>query len=588
MKNGILDSPETFEADTLKSACGLNHSAAPEYTPPLAKVLTHESGPAVDWLMEKFGLDLSLVAQLGGHSQPRTHRGAEKFPGFTITYALLEKLEAVEAETKGEVARIVNKANVNRLLTDAAGHVVGCQYEKDGQVHTEHGPVVLATGGFAADFSPQGILARVRPDLVSFPTTNGEHCTGDGIKMAEAIGAHSVDLESVQVHPTGLVHPGEPDAKVKFLAAEALRGVGGLLLDADGNRFCDELGRRDYVSGEMYKHKGPFRLVLNGKASQAIEWHCKHYCGRGVMQRFASGHALAQAMGVPPAALEATFRKYNEAAQRGVPDEFGKKFFHNLPLEMNDHFHAAIVCPIVHYCMGGLKIDEESRVINTTGPIMNLYAAGELAGGVHGRNRLGGNSLLDCVVFGRVAGATAAKDLFAHLLSQARVGGGAPGKFNVEVDPTGQAVQISWGQATGRVGSIKEAQAAPGVPAAAAPGPQAPFAVEAASGGLATAPVLAPAPAAQVAPAQPAKALNLTAEEVAKHNTADDVWVILNGKVYDCTKFLPDHPGGKKAIMVFAGKDASEEFNMLHAPNVLTKYLPAEACLGNLAPSSKL
>ena len=149
-------------------------------------------------------------------------------------------------------------------------------------------------------------------------------------------------------------------------------------------------------------------------------------------------------------------------------------------------------------------------------------------------------------------------------------------------------MQISWGQATGRVGSIKEAQAAPGVPAAAAPGPQAPFAVEAASGGLATAPVLAPAPAAQVAPAQPAKALNLTAEEVAKHNTADDVWVILNGKVYDCTKFLPDHPGGKKAIMVFAGKDASEEFNMLHAPNVLTKYLPAEACLGNLAPSSKL
>ena len=85
-----------------------------------------------------------------------------------------------------------------------------------------------------------------------------------------------------------------------------------------------------------------------------------------------------------------------------------------------------------------------------------------------------------------------------------------------------------------------------------------------------------------------AKALNLTAEEVAKHNTADDVWVILNGKVYDCTKFLPDHPGGKKAIMVFAGKDASEEFNMLHAPNVLKKYLPAEACLGDVGASSKM
>jgi succinate dehydrogenase/fumarate reductase flavoprotein subunit len=93
-------------------------------------------------------------------------------------------------------------------------------------------------------------------------------------------------MTSVQVHPTGLVHPGEPDAKVKFLAAEALRGVGGILLDANGERFCDELGRRDYVSGEMNKGKGPFRLILNGKASKEIEWHCKHYVGRGIMKKF--------------------------------------------------------------------------------------------------------------------------------------------------------------------------------------------------------------------------------------------------------------------------------------------------------------
>merc|ERR1719414_588066 len=104
--------------------------------------------------------------------------------------------------------------------------------------------------------------------------------------------------------------------------------------------------------------------------------------------------------------------------------------------------------------------------------------------------------------------------------------------------------------------------------------------------------VAAHAPAAPVAAAAPAAApaaaLKLTVEEVAKHNKEDDVWCILNGKVYDCTKFLPDHPGGKKAIMVFAGKDASEEFNMLHAPNVLKKYLPAEACLGEVGASSKM
>lgn len=85
------------------------------------------------------------------------------------------------------------------------------------------------------------------------------------------------------MHPTGLVNPKDPDNKVKFLAAEALRGVGGILLKPNGERFCDELGRRDYVSGEMFKNVGPFRLVLNGKASTEIEWHCKHYVGRGIM-----------------------------------------------------------------------------------------------------------------------------------------------------------------------------------------------------------------------------------------------------------------------------------------------------------------
>ena len=121
--------------------------------------------------------------------------------------------------------------------------------------------------------------------------------------MAQEIGAGVVDMESVQVHPTGLVNPSEPEAKVKFLAAEALRGVGGILLDANGNRFCDELGRRDYVSGEMNRNKGPFRLILNGKASKEIEWHCKHYVGRGIMKKFNSGNEVAREMGIDPSHL---------------------------------------------------------------------------------------------------------------------------------------------------------------------------------------------------------------------------------------------------------------------------------------------
>merc|ERR1712050_523841 len=152
-------------------------------------------------------------------------------------------------------------------------------YEKGGQNFTERGPVILASGGFGADFTANSLLAQYRPDLIHLPTTNGEHCTGDAIKMGESIGANTVDLEWVQVHPTGLVKPDDADAKIKFLAAEALRGVGGLIFDAEGKRFANELGRRDYVTGEMWKNKATFRLALNKAASDEIIWHCKHYTG---------------------------------------------------------------------------------------------------------------------------------------------------------------------------------------------------------------------------------------------------------------------------------------------------------------------
>jgi len=199
MRLGIKDSPEIFEADTMKSACGLGRTDPPPYTPPLAHVLTHDSGPAVDWLIERFGLDLSLVSQLGGHTQPRTHRGKERFPGFTITYALMERLEDIEKESNGERAKIITRAEVMELLKGPDGSVTGCAYIREGQRHEAHGPVIICTGGFGADFSSDGILAKVRPDLLGFSTTNGEHCTGDGIKMALALGAGTSDLESVQV-----------------------------------------------------------------------------------------------------------------------------------------------------------------------------------------------------------------------------------------------------------------------------------------------------------------------------------------------------------------------------------------------------
>merc|ERR1711959_334243 len=140
-------------------------------------------------------------------------------------------------------------------IKDASGTVCGVKYEKDGKMFGEHGAVVIATGGFGADFGADSLLKKHRPDLMHLPTTNGEHCSGDGLKMAMATGADTVDLEWVQVHPTGLIHPEEPDAKVKFLAAEALRGVGGILLDMDGKRFCFLFCRFFYFSCMMWKDK---------------------------------------------------------------------------------------------------------------------------------------------------------------------------------------------------------------------------------------------------------------------------------------------------------------------------------------------
>merc|ERR1719379_3000635 len=331
---------------------------------------------------------------------------------------------------KTDRARIVTKAKATELLMNKQKACVGCIYEKGGQYFQEHGPVILATGGFGADFTENSLLAKYRPDLMHLPTTNGDHTTGDGIKMGEAIGARSIDLEWVQVHPTGLVEPDDPEAKIKFLAAEALRGVGGLVINANGERFCNELGRRDYVTGEMWKNKPPFRLCLNKAASDEIIWHCKHYTGRGVMKFYGSGADLAKDMGIDGQVLVDTHNAHAEAAKLQEKDPeggkwpaypsgrchdeasgktgSGKKFYHNV-LDgckvLSEPFYVAIITPVIHYCMGGLEIDADSRVIHGNGKaIPGLYCAGEVAGGVHGNNRLGGNSLLDCVVFGRVAG----------------------------------------------------------------------------------------------------------------------------------------------------------------------------------------
>lgn len=554
-KMGVPDSKEIFEEDTIRGATGIKTGPCPP-SYPLGKVLAHNSGDAVHWIQDHFGLGLDTVSRLGGHSQPRTHRtkAGTTFPGMEITYALMKKYEEL-CESDGKRARLINRAKVHRLVQGPLGEITGCVYKnKDGEdITVDCDAVIVASGGFGAGgLFESSTLIDVRPEFAHLPTTNGEHCDGSGITLSQAIGASAVDLPHIQIHPTGLVHLDDPHNRVKFLAAEALRGEGGIILDRDGNRFCNDIGTRDYVTMSMWKHdKAPYRIVLNSKASSGIAWHCKHYCGRRVMKQ-CHGNELAADVGLTPAQLQAKFDEYNNYAIK-KNDPWDKKYFDGTPFKVDDQFQVAVITPVVHYTMGGVDItpDAEVKYKKNSHPIPGLYAAGEVTGGVHGKNRLGGSALLECVVFGRVAGAAASKYLAA---------GGA--KVDTRKLEGPEAKADTMGDMPTNAPPNTDAFK---YPSTGKPGPALTKIDKDAS----------------VSAKKVEKGGEYTLADIAKHNKESDVWVTVDGKVLDVTKFIPDHPGGKMAIMAFAGRDATEEFNMVHDKGVIEKYAP-ETIIGKL------
>ena len=369
-----------------------------------------------------------------------------------------------------------------------------------------------------------------------------------------------------------------------------MRGEGGLLLNSKGQRFSDELGHRDYVSGKLWEEKEagnwPIRLVLNSKASKVLDFHTRHYSGRGLMKKM-SGKELAKEMGCGDAALSKTFNEYNDIAEGKTKDPFGKKFFHNLPFSLDDTFHVSVMEPVLHFTMGGIEINDRAEVLNGEGkPFEGLYACGELAGGVHGANRLGGSSLLGCVVYGRVAGDSASEKLFRSLT----VGGGAstaaqrlqqislhidpsaPGRFSVEWANGGAT---SAGSAESTIDQHKQASAAPVLNGSHKNG----------------------ADPGKVGKPEPIKEFKVpdkefSMEEVQKHNQKDDLWIVVKGLVLNLTDWVDEHPGGPQALFSHMGRDASEgtiapisrmimtcsdllaEFDMLHDDEVIPKYAP--------------
>ena len=219
------------------------------------------------------------------------------------------------------------------------------------------------------------------------------------------------------MHPTGFVDPKEPASLTKFLAPEKLRGVGGILFNSLGQRFVDELTTRDVVSHAIFQQPGQAAFLLLSEeaaaayGAQAIAF----YVAKGLMTKVAdvAGAAGVLGGGVDAGRLDAELRAYNDGAASGS-DAFGKSAFPGR-VDLGAPLYIASVVPVVHYTMGGLEIDAEARVLRGGGggPLPGLFAAGEVSGGVHGKNRLGGNSLLECAVYGRVAAQSAVQYLLA-------------------------------------------------------------------------------------------------------------------------------------------------------------------------------
>ena len=406
-----------FFSDTVRSA-GKRFSSSEsgqENRRTLIGVLTNGSSAAVDFLADEFGVDLSVVSQLGGHSVSRTHRGAGRTPpGAAIVAALLAKLA-------GEPNfQLRTNSEVTKLLT-SHGRVTGVEYRsaRDRAPAVLVGSVIFATGGFAGD--AQGSLAQYRPDLAGLPSTNDPLPGMHGI--LSDVGATLTDMDSVQIHPTGFVDRTTPTAAVKILAAELLRSEGGILLHR-GRRFVNELETRDVISaaimalpprgdhGEGGPRQWDITLLLDPGACEAAAHHVGFYVGKGLLRR-----VKVRELDAP---TRATIAEFAAVAHGDEADKFGRTVFGHWRLKTAWEDSELEVCvgmvtPVVHFTMGGVLINERSQVVGfspeeqRSKPLTGLWAAGEVTGGIHGDNRLGGSSLLECVVFGFIAGEQATR-----------------------------------------------------------------------------------------------------------------------------------------------------------------------------------
>ena len=385
---GYFDSVELMELDTMIGGKGIND-------PELVETLCANSADAIDWL-DEHGITLHNVSSFGGASVKRIHRPVNA-EGKTVSVgSYMIPLLQENCEKAG--VKMMLDTTATEILTDANGAAVGVKATgASGETVTVNAKaVVLATGGFGANLD---MVVKYKPELKGFMTTNAPGIQGQGIEMAEAIGAATVDMDQIQIHPT-------VEANTAALITEGLRGDGAILINEEGQRFIDEVGTRDVVSAAEIAQTGSYSWLVVDQAMADASSVIQGYIKKGYTVTGTTYEELGKAMGVDAAAFAETMEKWNGYVEAKNDPDFGRTSFAN-PLNTAPYY-AVKVTAGVHHTMGGLKINANTEVLNEKGEVIpGLFAAGEVTGGVHGANRLGGNAVADFTVFGRIAGAAA-------------------------------------------------------------------------------------------------------------------------------------------------------------------------------------
>ena len=385
---GYFDSVELMELDTMIGGKGIND-------PELVETLCANSADAIDWL-DEHGITLHNVSSFGGASVKRIHRPVNA-EGKTVSVGSY-MIPLLEENCEKAGVKMMLDTTATEILTDANGAAVGVKATgASGETVTVNAKaVVLASGGFGANLD---MVVKYKPELKGFMTTNAPGIQGQGIEMAEAIGAATVDMDQIQIHPT-------VEANTAALITEGLRGDGAILINEEGQRFIDEVGTRDVVSAAEIAQTGSYSWLVVDQAMADASSVIQGYIKKGYTVTGSTYEELGKAMGVDAAAFAETMEKWNGYVEAKNDPDFGRTSFAN-PLNTAPYY-AVKVTAGVHHTMGGLKINANTEVLNEKGEVIpGLFAAGEVTGGVHGANRLGGNAVADFTVFGRIAGAAA-------------------------------------------------------------------------------------------------------------------------------------------------------------------------------------